>query len=367
MADHPAAPPLEFPPDEVLVETRGRLGIVTLNRPKALNALSLGMIRALDQALAAFAAEAAVDAVLIRGAGEKAFCAGGDVRALVTAPADVDKDALARAFFAEEYRLNLHVHRYLKPFVALIDGVTMGGGCGLSLHSGFVVATERTMVAMPETVLGLFPDVGATWFLNQCPGEMGVYLGLTGRRLKAADLKAVGLASHFTPSPGLDALVDALAAESSLDHAVVSRILKAHDQDAGASPLLDDQAAIDRIFASDSVEAIVTALETETAPWAAEALHTIRRASPTSLRITLRQLREGRVFGSDVAAMLRIEYRLAVRSVAGHDFAEGVRAILIDKDNKPAWRPAQLDKVQDAWIDQFFVPFENPADELDVS
>ncbi|HEV2677234.1 MAG TPA: enoyl-CoA hydratase/isomerase family protein [Aliidongia sp.] len=355
---------LEPIPDEVLVETRGRLGIVTLNRPKALNALSLGMIRATDRALIAFAGDEAVDAVVIRGAGEKAFCAGGDVRALVTAPEGVDKARLARDFFAEEYRLNLRIHDYPKPFVALIDGVTMGGGCGLSLHSRHVVATERTMVAMPETVLGLFPDVGATWFLNRCPGEIGLCLGLTGRRLKAADLKAIGLASHVVPSPGIDALVGALAGKPQLDHETVRRVLDTHGQDAGPSALLGDRVAIDRIFAGDSLEAIIAALSAETAPWAAEALHTIQRASPTSLRVTFRQLRQGRALGPDVAAMLRIEYRLAVRSVGGSDFPEGVRAILVDKDNKPAWRPARLDQVDAAWVEQFFAPFQNPADEL---
>ena len=357
-------PSLEPVPDEVLVETRGALGIVTLNRPKALNALSLGMIRAVDRALIRFAADDAIGAVLIRGAGEKAFCAGGDVRALVTAPAGVDKDRLARDFFAEEYRLNFRVHTYPKPFVAVIDGVTMGGGCGLSLHSNLVVATERTMVAMPETVLGLFPDVGATWFLNQCPGEIGACLGLTGRRMKAADLKALGLASHFIPSSDLDTLVAALAAAPGLDRDVVETLLDAHGQDAGPAGILEDRAAIDRAFAADTIEAIIAALSAETVPWAAEALHTIRRASPTSLKITLRQLRAGRALGSDVAAMLRIEYRLAVRSVAGADFPEGVRAILVDKDNKPAWRPAQLDQVDTALLDRFFAPFENPDDEL---
>ena len=355
---------LEPIPAEVLVETRGRLGLVTLNRPKALNALSLGMIRALDQALIGFAGDAAIDAVVIRGAGEKAFCAGGDVRALVTAPEGIDTARLARDFFAEEYRLNFRIHNYPKPFVALIDGVTMGGGCGLSLHSRHVVATERTMVAMPETVLGLFPDVGATWFLNRCPGEIGVCLGLTGRRLKAADLKALGLASHVVPSPGLDALVAALAAEPRLDHETVRRVLDAHGVDAGVSAVLGDRAAIDRVFAADSVDAIVAALGTEAAPWAQEALHTIGRASPTSLKITLRQLRHGRTLGDDVAAMLRIEYRLAVRSVGGSDFPEGVRAILVDKDNKPVWQPAQLGQVDAARVEQFFAPFDDPADEL---
>ena len=349
---------------EVLIETRGGLGLITLNRPKALNALSLGMIRAVDRALIRFAADDAIGAVLIRGAGEKAFCAGGDVRALVTAPAGVDKDRLARDFFAEEYRLNFRVHTYPKPFVAVIDGVTMGGGCGLSLHSNLVVATERTMVAMPETVLGLFPDVGATWFLNRCPGEIGVCLGLTGRRLKAADLKALGLASHVVPSSVIDALVAALAAQPRLDRGAVRRMLDAHGVDAGPSAILADRATIDRIFAADTIEAIIAALSTETAPWAVEALHTMERASPTSLKLTLRQLRDGRALGADVAAMLRVEYRLAVRSVASADFAEGVRAILIDKDNKPAWQPARLDQVDAAWVERYFTPFEKPAEEL---
>jgi enoyl-CoA hydratase len=352
----PAAP-------EVLVETRGGLGIVTLNRPRALNALSLGMIRALDRALIAFAQDDEIGAVLIRGAGEKAFCAGGDVRALVVAPDGIDKARLARDFFAEEYRLNLRIHRFPKPFVALIDGVTMGGGCGLSLHSPLIVATERTMVAMPETVLGLFPDVGATWFLNQCPGEIGICLGLTGRRLKAADLKALGLASHFISSVQVDGLVDALAAAPKFDARVVREVLDAHGQDPGPGTILDDQAAIDRIFASDSIETIIGRLEVETAPWAADALHTIHRASPTSLKVTLRQLRGGRAL-ADVAAMLQVEYRLAVRSVGGSDFPEGVRAILVDKDNKPAWRPPTLDQVDAARVESFFAPFADPADEL---
>jgi len=356
-------PSLEPTAAEVLVETRGGLGIVTLNRPRALNALSLGMIRSLDTALIAFARDDAIGAVLIRGAGEKAFCAGGDVRALIVAPAGLDKAQLARDFFAEEYRLNLRIHNFPKPFVALIDGVTMGGGCGLSLHSPLVVATERTMVAMPETVLGLFPDVGATWFLNQCPGEIGVCLGLTGRRLKAADLKAVGLASHFVPSSGLGALVDALAAAPKFDGRIVREMLDAHGTDAGPSALLDDRAAIDRIFASDRIEPIIAGLEAETALWAVEALHTMHRASPTSLRVTLRQLRGGRALDG-VAAMLQVEYRLAVRSVGGSDFPEGVRAILIDKDNKPAWQPPRLDQVDAARVEGFFAPFADPADEL---
>jgi enoyl-CoA hydratase len=360
MADHTQ----DSAPDEILVETRGALGIVTLNRPKALNALSLGMIRAFDKALIGFAQNAAVDAVLIRGAGEKAFCAGGDVRALVTAPPGIDRVKLARDFFAEEYRLNFRINNFPKPFISLIDGVTMGGGCGLSMHGPHVVATERTMVAMPETVLGLFPDVGASWFLNRCPGEIGICLGLTGQRLRAADLIAVGLASHFVPSPQLDALVAALAAAPTLDHATVERLIDAQGGDAGPATIPAQQPAIDRIFAAETIEGIIERLEAQSEPWAAEALHTIRRASPTSLKVTLKQLRHGRTLGDDVAAILRMEYRLAVRSVGGSDFSEGVRAILIDKDNKPVWRPAHLAAVEPEHVERFFAPFEHPAEEL---
>jgi enoyl-CoA hydratase len=348
--------------DEILVETRGRLGIVTLNRPKALNALSLGMIRALDRALDHFAADPAIDAVAIRGAGEKAFCAGGDVRALVLTPAGPEKEQLARDFFAEEYRVNHKIHTYAKPFVALIDGVTMGGGVGLSVHGSHRVATERTLFAMPETALGLFPDVGATWFLNRCPGEMGIYLGLAGVRLKAADALALGLATHYVTTDRLEVLVAALAAQARLDHATVDRLLAAASADAGPNVVAGRQAGVDRAFAGESVEAIVRALEAEPAEWAQEALHTLRRASPTSLKTTLRQLRAGR--GLDIKEMFRIEYRLAVRSVDGNDFPEGVRAILVDKDNKPNWRPSRLEAVDDAAIDRLFAPFDAPGAEL---
>jgi enoyl-CoA hydratase len=346
---------------DVQIETRGRLGLITLNRPKALNALSLGMIEVIEAALARWAGDERVGAVLIRGAGDKAFCAGGDVRAIATRGTP-EIEALKRRFFAAEYRLNYHIHTYAKPFLALIDGITLGGGCGLSLHGSHIIATERSALAMPETVLGLFPDVGATWFLNRLQGEMGVYLGLSGVRLKANDLLALGLATHFVPSAAAPALIDDLAA-SPLDAASIAALLARHAGDPGPAAVALRRSEVDRLFAGESVEAIAAALAGSGRDWAAEALRTIERASPTSLKITLRQLRGGR--GLDLAQMLRIEYRLAVRCTAGHDFPEGVRAILVDKDNAPRWRPDRLDALDAAAVTAYFAPFADPREELE--
>jgi enoyl-CoA hydratase len=350
-------------PAEVLVETRGGLGLLTLNRPKALNALSLGMIELIEAALAGWAADDRIGAVLIQGAGEKSFCAGGDVRAIATVDGSPETERLKRLFFASEYQLNYHIHTYRKPFLALIDGITMGGGCGLSLHGSHVIATERSALAMPETVLGLFPDVGATWFLNQLQGEMGLYLGLSGVRLRANDLVALGLATHFVPASAGPALIADLAA-GPLDAVSIDAALARHAGDPGAPGVALRQAEIDRLFAGGTIEAIAEALAGADQDWAREALNTVGRASPTSLKITLRQLRGGR--GLDLARMLRIEYRLAVRCTAGHDFPEGVRAILVDKDNAPRWRPDRLEALDAAAIEAYFAPFADPGAELDL-
>ncbi|MEI9988302.1 MAG: enoyl-CoA hydratase/isomerase family protein [Aliidongia sp.] len=244
---------------EVLVETRGPLGLITLNRPKALNALSGSMIEIIEPALAVWAKDDRIAAVLIRGAGGKAFCAGGDVRAIATGGDSPEARRMKAAYFAAEYRLNYHIHTFAKPFIALIDGITMGGGCGLSLHGSHVVATERTLLAMPETVLGLFPDVGATWFLNRLAGEMGVYLGLSGVRLRASDLVALGMAQVMVPSDRAEALIADLAA-GPLDTAAIDAALARHAGDAGASQVAARQSAVDRLFAGATVEAIAETL-----------------------------------------------------------------------------------------------------------
>ena len=323
-------------------ERRGGLGLVTLDRPRALNALTLDMIRALDARLAAWAADASVRAVAIRGAG-KAFCAGGDLTALCEGDA-----AYRRIFFRDEYRLDRRVFRFPKPYLALIDGVVMGGGVGVSVHGSHRVASERTLFAMPETGIGLFPDVGGGYFLPRRPGRIGMYLALTGARLRAADCLYAGIATHYVPGDRLDALVDALADGD------VEATLARFASDPGPPPLAEHRAAIDRCFAGSSVEAIVATLEAESGDWARTTRATLAAKSPTSLKLAFRQLSAGATL--DFEAVLVMEYRLSQFCMAGHDFFEGVRAVVIDKDNAPRWRPATLAEVTEAEIDRAFRP-----------
>jgi|HigsolmetaAR204D_1030405.scaffolds.fasta_scaffold03768_4 enoyl-CoA hydratase len=348
--------------DEILFETAGQIGIVTLNRPRALNALSLGMIRAMDRQLAAWAADPRVGAVVVRGAGGKAFCAGGDVRAVWQAGMEARQeghDAAARLradFFREEYILNHRIHFYPKPYVALVDGIAMGGGVGLSVHGSHRVVTERTLFAMPETGIGLFPDVGGGWFLPRCPGEVGTYLGLTGARIGAGDCGYIGFGTHFVPSARLEDLVAALA-EADLERGgarAVDGVIARFAGDCGPAPLAALRSAIDRCFSFNSVEEILVALEREEGDWAAEAREILAARSPTSLKITLRQLREGRHLPYE--EVVTLEYRLSQRCTAAADFYEGVRAVLIDKDQRPRWEPAAIPGVQDADVDRYFQP-----------
>jgi len=262
-------------------------------------------------------------------------------------------------FFREEYELIRRIHHFPKPYIAIIDGITMGGGEGISVNGAYRIATERTLFAMPETGIGLFPDVGATRFLNRCPGQVGRYLGLTGARLNAADALYSGFATHAIKHDSIDALLD----ELSRQEAAIGPCLRRFAADPGPPPLAALQAAIDRCFAYDSVEEILDALATEAteggaqARWAAETRAGLLTKSPTSLKITLRQLTVGRDY--DLDAALSLEYRLTQHVVAAHDFYEGVRAILIDRDRKPQWRPATLAEVGDSMVDAYFAPIGN--------
>lgn len=334
--------------EEIRFERIGRLGVVTLDRPKALNALTLGMIRGLDPALSTWAHDHGVEAVVIRGAGEKAFCAGGDVRAVYEAGRR-GTDVLTYEFFYEEYRLNRRIHRFPKPYIALIDGIAMGGGLGLSVHGRYRVVTERSTLAMPETAIGLFPDVGGSWFLDRAPGRIGTYLALTGARIKAADAIFAGLATHFVPAADLPALFDALA------HTAPEAALHRFAADPGPAPLAGLQPHIDRAFAGASVEAILAALGEEGA-WGAQVATDLRAKSPTSLKATLALLR--RHHRHEIEDCLRGEFRLVQRFMAGHDFYEGIRAVLVDKDHAPKWRPASLADVSDGAIAAMFAPLD---------
>jgi enoyl-CoA hydratase len=335
--------------DEILLQRRGGLGLVTLNRPQALNTLSLAMYRRFDPALAAWGDDPAVGAVVVQGAGERAFCAGGDVVAIYEARAEGGDAGYKADFFREEYALVRRVHRFPKPYVALMNGVTMGGGAGVAVNGSFRVATERTLFAMPEVQIGLFPDVGATRFLNLAPGRIGLFLALTGKRVGAADALFCGLATHFVPQERLEALTAALAARTSEAATVIADFAA----DPGAASLPGLREAIDRCFAGDSVEAIAAALEREPGDWAREALEAMARASPLSLKITFHQLRHGAMAIEDALAL---EYRLTQHIMEGQDFFEGIRALLLDKDRQPRWQHAGLEAVSAAEVAAYFAP-----------
>jgi enoyl-CoA hydratase len=346
--------------DDIVFRRASGLGTVLLNRPHALNAFTLGMYRWLEPTLRQWAGDPAVHAVLIEGAGDRAFCAGGDVLAVYEAGKGIagDRD-FTSVFFAEEYRIILGIHRYPKPYIAILDGITMGGGAGVSVNGAYRVATEKTMFAMPETGIGLFPDVGATQFLNLCPGHIGRYLGLTGMRLGAADALYCGFATHFVPRKRVPELTAALAGmswDAGKERTQAALLLDQFAADPGSPPLAARRAVIDRCFAGDTVETILNALERETedADWASETRAILLTKSPTSLRITLRQLAVGR--GFDLEAALRLEYRLTQHVMAAHDFYEGVRAALVDKDQKPRWQPASLGEIDEAATAAYFAP-----------
>jgi enoyl-CoA hydratase len=339
---------------EVLTRVESGVGRITLNRPKALHALNLGMCEAMTAALLAWRGDDAVQSVLIDHAGERGFCAGGDIRMIAESGAGDASEA--RAFFRAEYRLNHLMFEYPKPITAIVDGIVMGGGVGISEPADVRVATERTTYAMPETGIGLFPDVGGGWFLPRLPGQTGVWLALTGARLKAADTVALGIHTHFVPSARVEALKAALAAHPSEPRTVADTL----SSEPGEAPTTAHRPAIDRLFAHDTVEAIFAALEAEGSDWALAQLAVLRTKSPQSLKVSLRQLRTGATLTS-FADNMAMEYRLGGRVVRSHDFQEGVRAVIVDKDNTPNWSPAELTGVDDASLDGLFAPL--PADE----
>ena len=332
---------------EIIVRIEGRVGRLTLDRPKALHSLTTTMCLALSEALLAWMDNPAVDLVLIDHAGERGFCAGGDIRMMAEAGRS-DPDAGA-AFFLAEYRMNELLQRYPKPVVAVMDGVTMGGGVGLSAYARYRVATERTLWAMPETAIGLFPDVGTGWLLSRLPGEFGTWLALTGARLKAADLLYLNLGSHYVESAKVEAL-KALLVQAPEG---VAKTLARFSTDPGQAPLAGKQKALDSYFEHDTVGEIVAALEAGSS-WAQEQARILTTRSPTSMKVALRELRLAREKPS-FADEIALEYRLACRIIRTADFQEGVRAVVVDKDNAPRWGPAP----SEAELDALFAPFEN--------
>lgn len=325
------------------------VGRLTLNRPKAIHALNRAMCETMIEALLAWRNDDAVVSVLIDHAGERGFCAGGDIRMIAESGAGDASEA--RAFFKTEYRLNHLMFEYPKPITALVDGIVMGGGVGISEPADIRIATERTTYAMPETGIGLFPDVGGGWFLPRLPGQTGVWLALTGARLKAADTVALGIHTHFVPSEVFPVLTQALLDAADDPGSVAGRF----SQDPGASPLDSHRQDIERLFGFDTVEEIFGALEADGSDWAQKQLAILKTKSPQSLKVSLRQIRTGAQLVS-FADNMAMEYALGGRIVSSHDFQEGVRAVIIDKDNAPVWAPATLQEVSSQALDDLFAP-----------
>lgn len=339
---------------EVLTRVESGVGRITLNRPKALHALNRGMCEAMTAALLAWREDDAVKSILIDHSGERGFCAGGDIRMIAESGAGDASEA--KAFFLSEYRLNHLMFEYPRPITAIVDGIVMGGGVGISEPAEVRIATERTTYAMPETGIGLFPYVGGGWFLPRLPGQTGVWLALTGARLKAADTVFLGIHSHYLPSDALEAFKAILAA----DPAHPADVADGLEADPGEAPVEAHLEAIDRLFAFDTVEAIFAALEAEGSEWALAQLAILKTKSPQSMKVTLRQLRTGATLAT-FADNMAMEYRLGGRVVRSHDFQEGVRAVIVDKDNTPNWSPAGLAGVTDAVVEALFAPL--PADQ----
>lgn len=333
----------------VLTRIDGRIGHITLNRPKALHALNQAMCEAMTDALVAWRDDPAVVSVLIDHSGERGFCAGGDIRMI--AGSGAGDGAEARAFFVTEYRLNHLLFHYPKPVTAIVDGIVMGGGVGISEPAEVSIATGRTTYAMPETGIGLFPDVGGGWFLPRLPGFTGTWIALTGARLKAADTVFLGIHSHYLDDDALEAFRLILAS----DPAHPADIADGLESDPGEAPVEAHLEAIDRLFRFDRMEEIMAALEADGSEWALAQRAILKTKSPQSLKITLKQIRTGaglQTFAENMA----MEYRLGGRVIGSNDFQEGVRAVVVDKDNAPKWVPATLEDVSDAGIEALFAP-----------
>jgi enoyl-CoA hydratase len=336
---------------EVLIERRGSAGLVTLNRPQALNALTLTMVRVMRRALDDWITDPGVTRIVVTGAGGKAFCAGGDIRVLHDLGKAGRHDE-ALQFWREEYELNTLIKRYPKPYVALVDGIVMGGGVGVSINGSHVVAGERFTFAMPEVGIGFFPDVGGTYFLPRIPGEIGAYFALTGDRMKQGDALSTGLATHAMASARFGEVVEALTGRERVDHTLEAFA----DVSMVPATVTGHRATVDACFRFDTVEEILAALAASADPWCADVARTIGTKSPTSLKVALAQVRAGKAMAFEEA--MRIEFRIVSRICRGHDFYEGVRAVIIDKDNAPRWSPASLAEVSAEAVAAHFAPLD---------
>jgi enoyl-CoA hydratase len=332
---------------DLVARIEGKAGRITLDRPQVLNALTYDMVKAVARALDGWEHDDGVHLVMIEGAGERAFCAGGDIQSLYQTGRSHPESG--RRFWLEEYRLNARIHHYRKPYVAIMDGITMGGGAGLSIHGLHRIVTERSTVAMPEASIGFMPDVGSTRFLADAPGETGLYLGLTAARMAATDAIYAGFADTYVPSQHLAELKGKLAETG--DPSVIRQFAEASP----VSELAQARGPIDHFFGRQTLHEIVEALAEAKGAWEAETLNALRRVSPLSAAATFEAIQRARK-SRGLEACLATEYRFAWRSLEGEEFFEGIRAAVIDKDRKPKWQVARIEDVPPDWVEQVFAP-----------
>jgi enoyl-CoA hydratase len=340
---------------DVLTRVEGKAGWISLNRPAAIHALTLDMVHAMTTALIGWRDDPAVEVIIVDHVEGRGFCAGGDIAFLRNSALN-DDGASGREFFHDEYQLNHLLFTYPRPVVAFMDGITMGGGVGISQPATYRVATESTRFAMPETGIGLFPDVGGGWHLSRLPGRVGPFLALTGARIDGADCLAVGLATHYLPADALSMAKQEIARNATQ----IAEVLSRHSVGAPIARIVENRGRIDRLFASDRYEDILAALESDGSDWANKELSVLQTKSPQTCKVALRQLAEGAKM-MEFEDNMRMEYRIASRVLTRHDFIEGVRAVIVDKDNKPQWNPATPEGVTEELLDSIFSPL--PADQ----
>ncbi|AIL12549.1 hypothetical protein IM40_01880 [Candidatus Paracaedimonas acanthamoebae] len=336
---------------EISSKVTHHLGFITLERPQSLNALNLAMITALHEILKEWRHDSNVHAIIVQGQGERAFCAGGDLRAVYNAHQRKDVQ-FHDELFRKEYTLNLEIARFSKPYMSFIHGFAMGGGLGLSVHGSHRIVAENVQLAMPETKIGYFPDVGASHFLNNAPGSLGMYLALTGNSIGASNSLYAGLATHFVPQERHSQVIEALFEIDASQPGNIDKILEKYSEKLPEAPLQAQQAKIDALFHHPTLEKIFQALENDRSSFSQESLRILKMRSPTSLKITFELLKRNK--GKSLEDAIETEFQLSQVFIKNHDFFEGIRALLIDKDQKPAWSPAKIEEINFSIVDKYF-------------
>jgi enoyl-CoA hydratase len=344
-------PEIQF---EEIPGTKGNIGLITLTRQQALNALNHSMFLALGKQLTEWDQSNTIKAVVIRAAEGRAFCAGGDIR--YAYQLKKNNDPTLPNFFHDEYVMNKIIHHFSKPYIAFMDGITMGGGVGISIHGSHRVATERLVFSMPETGIGFYPDVGTTYFLSRYPHKIGFYLGLTGVRIGPDDCIALGITQEIIRHDDLEKVLQSLIATALPDKNSVTQILKSFSQPVGPSKLLENQTEIEKCFSKNSIEEILESLEQSASEWSLNTLAILKSKCPTSLKVTLRALQEAEKLNFD--ACMKMEYRITIHFIQGFNFFEGIRAVVIDKDQSPKWQPPTLVEVKPDQVKAYFSPLE---------